>query len=78
VSSSRPGNVIDVKFRPLESGTQSGGRFRYETLVHFPDGKDRVVRLDTFELINDVLDRRFGATKIEAPLGAQRVRPGRC
>ena len=38
--------------------------------MHFRDVKDRVVRIDASKLINDVLDWRFGTTKIEAPLGA--------
>ncbi len=76
MSSGRPRNVIDVKFRPLESGAQ-GSEIRYETLVHFRYVEDRVSRIDAFEVINDLLDRRFGATKIETRLGAQGVRPGR-
>ena len=77
MSSGGPRNVVDVEFRPFEPTAQCCERLRYETLVHLDDVEDWVARVDALKIIDDLADRRLGAAKIEAGLGAERVRPGR-
>jgi hypothetical protein len=52
----RPGDVVGVRFRLLETGAQRRERFGHQTFVHLDDVEDGAVRVDALEILDDVGD----------------------
>jgi cation diffusion facilitator family transporter len=78
VATSWSGQIVDAQLRPLKAGPQLRERLRHQPFVYLDDVEDRRVRVDPFEVGDDLVDGRLGVPEVQARLGAQGIRPGRC